>query len=216
MQARGVVTALFLVACARGRSDEPVVDGPVPDAMPQAMVDAPPMMHDSPPSSGACAMPFTGTLATWSFTGEAGTQAMTAVTTKANGITAGAVTRATTLTAVSGAGSINSSNWPLTATRDATKHYAFTITPPAGCELLITGAAIDARASGTGPASAQIATSTDGFTAAAMVSTAAAGNVAFTATANGMIELRVYGYAATATGGTFRLQNMLSVTGELK
>jgi hypothetical protein len=216
MQARVVVTTLLLAACARGRSDEPVVDGATADAAEQAMVDAPPMMHDAPPTSATCATLVTGTLATWSFTGEAGTQAMTTVATKANGITAGAVTRAATLTAVGGAGSINSSNWPLTATRDATKYYAFTLTPPAGCELAITGATIDARSSGTGPASAQIANSTDTYAAAATVSTAAAGTVAFTAMANGMIELRVYGYAATATGGTFRLQNTLSITGELK
>jgi hypothetical protein len=220
MQAPTVVTALVLgaslVACARGRSEEPVIDGATADAGDQPMVDAAPMMRDSPTSNGTCAMAFTGTLATWSFTGETGTQAMTAAATKANGVTAGAVTRAATLTAVSGAGSINSSNWPLTATRDATKFYAFTLTPPAGCELAITAAAIDARASGTGPASAQLATSADSYTAAATVSTSAAGNVAFTATANGMIELRVFGFAATATGGTFRLQNTLSITGELK
>jgi hypothetical protein len=216
MQVRTVVTAVLLTACARGRSEELAIDGATADAAEQQMVDAAPTMHDSPPASGTCVMAFTGTLATWSFTTEAGTQAMTAVATKANGITAGAVTRAATLTAVAGAGSINSSNWPLTATRDATKHYAFTLTPPAGCELAITGAMIDARASGTGPASAQIANNTDGYTAAATVSTTTAGTVAFTAMASGMIELRVYGYAATAAGGTFRLQNTLSITGELK
>jgi len=213
MLGRTVLPALALAACARGRSDEPIVDGSMTDAkVPDA--GAPPI--DSPTSSGTCTMAFAGTLATWSFVGEAGSQASTAVTTKATGVTAGAVTRSAGLTATAGTGSINSSNWALTAARDLTKYYAFTITPPAGCELTITGAAVDAKSSGTGPVSAVISNSTDTYAATATVSTATAGNVAFAAMANGMIEVRVYGYAATGTGGTLRLQNALSITGELR
>jgi hypothetical protein len=136
MRRTAVLLALVIpVACARGRSDEPVVDGAVADAPAQG--DARPI--DAPPSSGTCAQAFTGTLATWSFAGQAGNQASTPATSQATGVTAGPVTRAAALTAVGGLDSINSNNWPLTATRDATKYYTFTLAPPAGCTLSITG-----------------------------------------------------------------------------
>lgn len=218
MQARHVVTAaLLLAACARGRSDEPVgVDGsslPSIDAPDGIAIDAP--RPDGPPAT-ACADVFSGTLAAWTFTGESGSQASTNVSANAHNVVAGAVTRATALTAVSGSGSINSSNWPTATTRDATKHYAFTISPPSGCTLTLTGVMIDARASGTGPAQAQLATSVDNFAAASAVSTTAPATVAFTATATGTIEVRVYGFAAGASMGTLRLQNTLAITGDLQ
>lgn len=212
MRRRTILVTLALTACASGRMDEPAVDGGPTDA-PKPDAAAP---VDAPASSGGCTMAFTGTLATWSFAGETGNQTQTAVSTKANGVTAGAVTRAAGLTAVSGSGSINASGWPTSAQRDLTKYYTLTIAPPAGCTLALTGAALDARSSGTGPASAALATSVDSYAGAMTVSTTAAGGVAFTAMANGMLEVRVYGFAATAAGGTLRLQNTLSLTGSLQ
>jgi hypothetical protein len=210
---RWTLVLLSLAACARGRSDEPVVDGAVTDA-PNQGGDARPI---DAPSSGTCAQAFTGTLATWSFAGQAGNQTSTPATSQATGVTAGPVTRAAALTANPGANSINSTNWPLTATRDATKYYAFTIAPPAGCTLSITGVNIDALSSGTGPASAQISTSADNYVAASSVSTSTAGLVAATVTdASAMVEVRVFGYAATAAGGTMRIQGALSVDGQLE
>ncbi|MDQ3336857.1 MAG: hypothetical protein M4D80_16955 [Myxococcota bacterium] len=212
---RTVLLIALVAACARGRSDEPVVDGATADGPEGSSVDAPRV--DAPTSTGTCAQAFTGTLATWSFAGQAGNQASTPATSQAMGITAGAVTRSAALTANAGTNSINASNWPLTATRDATKYYAFTIAPPAGCTLSITGVNIDVSSSGTGPASAQIATSADNYVAASTVSTTTAGLVAATVTdASAMVEVRVYGYAATAAGGTMRIQTSLSVAGQLK
>ena len=40
--------------------------------------------------------------------------------------------------------------------------------------------------------------------------------VAAEPTCTGAIELRVFGWAATATGGTFRIQNTLTLTGTLR
>ena len=212
---RHVVLLLALAACARGRSDEPVVDGSTTDsATTLPGIDA---SIDAPKQSGTCSQAFTGTLASYSFAGEAGTQASTAVSTKAAGITAGNVTRAAALTPVMASNSINSSNWPLTAARDATKYYSFTIAPPAGCTLSLTTAMIDASSSSTGPASGQLATSADNYTAAQTISTTAQVTVTVGVTdATGMIEVRIYGYAATATGGTLRLRGTLSIDGQLK
>ena len=135
--------------------------------------------------------------------------------TTATGITAGAVQRAAALTAVSGANSINSSSWPTAAQADATKYYALTIAPPSGCMLSLTALAIDAKASGTGPAAAAVATSLDAFAQLVTISTSAASTPAVTATHGGPIELRVYGYSASAAAGTLRLQGTLSVQGSL-
>lgn len=204
---------VLLVGCARGTSepapaaDAKDTDGPgqQPDGMnPEGMM------------SGTCTMTFTGTLARWDFAGETGSQAQTVVTTKATGITAGPITRATGLTPTAGANSINTSSWPLSATLDPAKYYTLTIAPPAGCMLALTSATIDALASGTGPASGAVATSVDAYAMTKPVSTTTAGAVAITAMSSTMIELRVYGWAATAGGGTLRLKTALVLDGELR
>jgi len=162
-------------------------------------------------------MPFTGTLATWSFSGAAGGQPATVAATSASGVVAGSVTRAAGLTAVSGATSINASGWPLATTIDPAKYYTFTIAPPSGCTSTLTSAALDARASGTGPASAALATSIDAFAAKVPVSTTAATTATLAvANASGTVEVRIYGYGAAATTGTLRLQNTISLVGSLQ
>jgi len=159
---------------------------------------------------------FSGALAKWDMSAQPGTEASVAASTTATGVTAGALTRAATLTAQSGAGSINGSNWPTAAALDATKYYAFTLTPPTGCTMTLTNVAIDLKASGTGPANGAIATSKDSFAATTPVGTAAPSTPAVTVTTSGQIELRVYGFAATGTGGTLRVQNTLTVNGTIQ
>ena len=166
-------------------------------------------------ASGSCATPNTGILATWSFAGATGAQVSTAATASAPGITAGAVTRSGGVTAVSGAGSINSSGWP-TGAVEAAKYYTFTIAPPPGCRLDLTEMMIDARASASGPASSVVATSADAFAHTTVVATSAPGPVALIVTdATGTIELRVYGSGATSASGTLRIQSTLSLRGTL-
>ena len=212
---RRVLLLTLLGGCATARqeshddSDASEIDAAVqtPDAA-RATADA-------ATTTGTCA--FTGVLATYSFTGATGNQAQTPVTSTATGVVAGAITRAPTLTAVSGATSINSSNWPTAAQPDATKYYSFTLTPPSGCKLSITSAAIDAKASSTGPAMASLATGTDSYAAQVAVAPSAPSSPALAVTdAAGAVEIRIYGYGASSTGGTFRIQNTLTVTGSLK
>lgn len=161
-------------------------------------------------------MAFTGVLASWDLSSAAGSQVSSAAASSAAGVTAGVLTRAPLLTATSGTGSINSSNWATAAQPDPTKYYTFSITPPAGCTLSVSALAIDVLASGTGPASASVGTSVDAFAQNIPVSTATPSTPLLTVNgAHGALELRVFGYSASAATGTMRIENTLSITGAL-
>ncbi len=163
---------------------------------------------------GSCAMPFTGVVATWDLTAQPGNQASTPASATAPGGMAGDITRAPGLVAMTGAGSINSNSWPTAATLDLTAYYTISVTPPSGCTLSLTAAALDAKASGTGPKSCAVATSDDNFTQTATCSTSAPSvPVLSVSGANGAVEVRIYGYAAMSAAGTLRVENTLSLSG---
>ena len=164
---------------------------------------------------GGCTA-FTGALATWSLGSEPGSQPSSASTSSATGVTAGSLSRAPGLTAAAGTGSINASGWPTSSSVDPTKYFTLSVTPPSGCTLAVTALSIDAKASGTGPASGAVATSDDSFAASSPMMTSTPDTVSLSvAHASGMIELRIYGFAATAATGTMRVQNDLIVNGSL-
>ena len=207
------ILVLAIVGCA---SADPVVHVDAGSDADASRSDAAGASADAP-ISGSCATPYTGVLASWVLTAEAGTQTSTAASGVASGVTAGPLSRSASLTAVSGASSMNSSNWPVAAALDATKYYTFSITPPSGCTLSLTSLAIDAKASSTGPAQGALATSKDTYAATTPVSTSTAGTITLNITnATTTVELRVYGYAASSTAGTLRVQNTLSVSGKLE
>jgi hypothetical protein len=182
-----------------------------PDAAPHT--DATVTTPDAPASG--CA--YSGVLATWSMSGQPGTQTSTAAASSAPGVIAASLTRAGTLTAVSGTGSMNSSNWATAAALDATKYYTVSLTPPTGCTLSVSAIAIDLKASSTGPASAAVATSADSFAQPTSASPNAASSPAVTVSASsGPLEIRIYGYGAMGATGTMRVQNTLTVTGTLQ
>lgn len=172
------------------------------------------MISDTSAMDTSSSCSFSGVLATWDFTMEPGNQPSTASKTSAPGVTAGAVQRSNGLTATAGAGSINSSNWP-TGALDPMKYYFFTLQPPNGCTIDITTIAINTSASGTGPAAASIGTSADNYASKKTFTIGSNAMVSLTASGS-MLEVRVYGYTAGATGGTLRIQSMLSVSGSLK
>jgi hypothetical protein len=211
------VLVSFSVACANAvpSGDPPPGNEPDPDAatggVDTTTVDPP----DSPPTS-SCSQPFSGELAAWSFTGAAGSQASTAPSSTAPGVTADPIARAATLTAVSGSGSINASNWAIAAQRDATRFFTFSVSPPAGCTLRVDSISIDTTSSGTGPASAVIATSADNFAQTTTLTTNMASSPALAVTATGPLEIRVYGFGATAVAGTMRIRTALAVNGALE
>ena len=167
------------------------------------------------PASG-CAARSSGVLATWTFSGEPGSQAATAPATTAQGVVATAIARSAALTATAGTNSMNASNWPSSSQRDATKYYTFSITPPAGCAMDLTGSSIDARSSSTGPTKAAIGTSADAYAATQTVSTTAASSPTLSVMSqSAMVELRVYGFSASGTAGTMRLQTSVTVSGAI-
>jgi hypothetical protein len=222
---RASYLSLLLAGCATATSPNDLTgDAHQTDARPTT--DARPITdgavnHDATPGvdapTGSCTTPVTGMLATWNFASpsQPGTQASTAATAMATGITAGAVSRSAGLTGTAGAGSINSTNWP-SGGLDPTKYYAFTIAPPAGCTLDLTSLSIDTKASASGPASGALATSADSFAATTSVATNAPGTPAVSVSgATGQIEVRVYGYLASMAAGTFRIQNALILNGSL-
>ncbi|HEY1957278.1 MAG TPA: hypothetical protein VGH28_16780 [Polyangiaceae bacterium] len=228
-----------LAACALGTAADDVTT-PIPDSGPKiedagptpkdasppkdgggGFQDASPPNDAAPPidsgNQGSCATPFSGTLATFDFSGETGKQVSTPATSTASGVTAGAIGRSSALTATSGANSINASNWTTANKLDATRYYTFTLTPAGGCTLDLSSLSITTSASGTGPTLAALATSDDSFAATSPVSIGATANPAVSVNgATGAVEIRVYGYAASAAAGTLRISNTLTVTGSLQ
>jgi hypothetical protein len=174
-----------------------------------------PPKGDSGTSTGSCS--FTGALAAYDFTGESGDQTSTTATSTAPGVAAGNVKRAGTLTAVSGADSINASGWATASHADTTKYYTLSVTPPSGCSLDITSISIDTSASGSGPSTGAVATSEDSFGAMTTFTTGATHNNTLSVSGStSAVEIRIYGYSASSSAGTMRMQSTLTVTGSLK
>lgn len=166
--------------------------------------------------ASACAYVFAGTLATFDFTGQPGNQISTAPTSIATGLTVGSVSRSSAIVAAAGANSINASSWATSSTLDGTRYFTLTITPPAMCALDLTSLTLDDKASGTGPATGALATSVDAFAATTTFATGAVSTVSSSvANATTSVEVRIYGYAAIAAAGTFRIQNTLTISGKL-
>jgi hypothetical protein len=164
--------------------------------------------------SGACTMPFTGELGKWVFTGASGSQPSTASTTNAPGVVAGRITRSPAVMPTAGADSINATNWPTSGQLDPASYFTLSLSAPAGCAISVTAMSIDVLSSGTGPASASIASSADNFAATTSIGTASPSSPTLTASsASGTLELRIFGFAAAATTGTMRVQNTMSITG---
>ena len=68
-----------------------------------------------------------------------------------------------------------------------------------------------------GPATADVATSADSFAAhtTSFAGTATPSVTLAGATGSGPIEIRVYGYGASGSSGTFRIENTLTVSGSI-
>jgi hypothetical protein len=214
----GVLVLVWSAGCAYG------VDASHSAAQVDAAVAAPdapgtpgPGDVDAAVSPSGCATPYTGVLATWAFAGALGSQAATTGTATAPGLTVTGLTRAPALTVASGAGSINASNWPMGAQPDTTKYFTLSLTPPAGCTLVVSSIALDAKRSASGPAMSALATSADAFAQTVAASSAAPSTATMVgASATGPLEVRILAYGATSPSGTLRIQNTLTITGALQ
>jgi hypothetical protein len=164
-----------------------------------------------------CPYTFTGTLATWDLSALTGITTSAPATATASGMSAGAISRSSGLTAVSASGGINSSGWSTASTVDKTLYYTFTVTPPAKCAMAITSVYLDTLTSGNGPSSGDVGTSADTFTALSAFTPNTAASVSLSVTGETTtIEIRAYGYNALLTAGTMRIRNTMTVSGSLK
>jgi hypothetical protein len=203
---------VMLAGCATGVASHSMPDA----ASPQHPSSDAPTDSSGSDTIAACAQPMSGALASWSFTGQPGSQASTAASMSAAGVTAQSVQRSPGVTSESGADSMNASNWATAGQPDQTRYFSLSIQPPSGCSLDITSLAIDAKASGTGPSHATLATSVDSFAQRVDLSTSSPSNLQLSVThATGAVEVRMYGYSASAESGTLRLRNTLTITGSL-
>ncbi len=165
--------------------------------------------------SSTCLMSL-GVLTTYDFSGQPGNQASTAATSTMAGLTAGAVSRSSSISATAGADSINASDWS-TSTVDPTRYYTFTLTPPSSCALDITSITIDTKASSTGPASGAIATSADKFATTTTFTPGTSATVSLSVSGStSPVEVRIYGYDASGTLGTWRVETTLTASGAIK
>jgi hypothetical protein len=172
---------------------------------------------DTGSQQSSCKSPYSGVIATYDFTNEPGNQSSTPAKSTAPNVTAAAMSRANILSPVAGLNSINSNNWAMTAKVDTTRYYAFSITPPAGCTLDLSTISIDSKSSSTGPASGSVATSDDNFTMQASFTPNSVANAALSVSGSTKsVEVRVYGFTASSTSGTWRVQNTLTISGALK
>ncbi|AKU95520.1 hypothetical protein AKJ09_02184 [Labilithrix luteola] len=165
---------------------------------------------------GTCV--FTGALVTFDLTTIVGTATELAPSATAAGVTATSLTRSG-VTAASSNGAMNASNWPVGAAA-SNKYFAFSVTPPATCKMTVTSLAIDLKASTTGPTDAAVGTSVDGYAALQNVTVTTTGGsanvpLAGVADVSNTVEVRVFGFNASAAAGTLRIQKTLSLSGSL-
>jgi hypothetical protein len=188
-------------------------DAPSDQAASDAALDSAPMG----PEASTCPMTgFMGVLAAYVTTGLPGDEASVPSSSVPAGVTAAPLSRSSALVASSAANSIDSKNWPTTATADDNSYYTISVTPPAGCTLTLTSLAIDVKASADGPTAGDVATSVDAFaTHTGSLPGTATTTLPLTASSPGAIELRIYGYQATTSDGSFRVQSTLTLSGGL-
>ena len=166
---------------------------------------------------GHCTMGGGGELAVWDLTGQPGTQTSTPAASTLPGVMAQPIARSIGLMPSPASDSISSYNWPTGSQPDPQSYYTVSISAPSGCSISLSSIAIDIKSSSTGPTSAVLETSEDGFSQTVPVSTTSPGQVSLSVTAtSGMLELRVFGYAAAATTGTMRVENQLTIMGTVE
>ena len=166
---------------------------------------------------GHCTMGGGGELASWDLTGQPGTQTSSPAGMTLGGVTAQPLSRSAALMPSPGTNCISASNWPTGSQADPSSYYTLSLAVPSGCMLSLSSIQLDMMSSSTGPTSAVLSTSEDGFTQQVPVSTTAPGQVSLSVTAtSGMIEIRISGFAALASTGTMRIQNQLVVMGSVQ
>ena len=167
-------------------------------------------------------------LARYDFTGQAGNQASTPVSTTALHISASAITRSTGIVAQAAADSINSSDWTTSFSIDLTDYYQLTLTPEAGYAFTFSTFSYRSISSSlTGPRSMAIRTSLDNYASNMDYGSLSQGvtqdisaNYLYyvfpgitTTNQTNSVTFRIYGYYSSNTSGTWQLKNHATAGG---
>lgn len=140
----------------------------------------------------------------------------------ATNVTFSNLTRGSGLTGVGTANAFNSSSWTSSASPDANDYYEFTITPDSTYEFSASELRVGLERSTTGPASAVLRSSLDGYTAnigsvisvptSIAASTINLSGVSGLQNSTSAVTLRLYAYGSTSTAGSLRIQRITSVS----
>ncbi|AFM04359.1 hypothetical protein Fleli_1974 [Bernardetia litoralis DSM 6794] len=154
-------------------------------------------------------------LVTYDFAGENGNQIFTSTSSVATNMTASSFTRGSGVAAAGAGNSISSTGWS-TGAINLNDYYSFTVTPDAGYSLDLDNLNFGERRSGSGIRNFEIRTSLDGYSASYFSTTFGDNtstrhhNFTFTPAFSNIttaITIRIYGYNAESSGGTWRIVN---------
>ncbi len=158
-------------------------------------------------------------IATYTFTGAVGNEAtLPADLPQPIGVNAGVVDRQGIVSAVSAANTFGTANWQTSGGAiDVSRYIDFTIAPTAGYTLTLTDFSFQDQISGSGPISFALRSSKDNYAANIFSGStnATITDPAHVTTLTGFTTLsagttfRIYGYGASAAGGTWRLDNII-------
>lgn len=154
-------------------------------------------------------------LVTYSFTGAAGSEATLAPDVQPTNGTASNMSRGTGITASASANTFSASAFS-TAGIDLNDHFAFSIQPNTGFQLIINQIQFDERRSLTGIRTIAVRSSRDAYTTDLAVFNVPDDDLTRTQTVNLLCftritsntTFRIYGYTSEAAGGTWRLDNV--------
>jgi len=155
-------------------------------------------------------------LGIYTFTGAAGNEATFPVDAQPAHATFSSMSRGTGTTPATAADALNASGWTTGASYDPDDYYEFTLTPEGGYSLTLTNLAFAERRSATGIRSWSVRSSADAY--ASNIATGAVPDDTNTRNASvalgasfsavGAVTFRLYGYAAEAAGGTWRIDDV--------
>ena len=165
-----------------------------------------------------------GTLGNFATTGLSGVSVSIAASNVAPNATFSNLTRGSGLTATSVTNAFNSSGWTTAASPDANDYYEFTITPHTAHQFSASELRIGLQRSSTGPPNVVLRTSLDAFTSnigpiiTPPIAPVAVATFVFDLTgvaglqnSSTPVTLRLYGYGASSSAGTLRIERVTTV-----
>ena len=157
-------------------------------------------------------------LATYSFTGAAGSEPTVAVDAQPINATFSPMSRGAGVTPSAGANTFSAIDWTTGTTPDATDYFSFSVQPATGFQMRLDSILLDERRSGTGIRDWVVRSSADNFTANLITvnvpddtDTRTNKKIVLPAIFASLltpVEFRIYGYNAEATTGSWRVDNV--------